>query len=180
MTIDGDPTWFSAPVRCCGDSGCDRYPSKVVDFCCAYALACAAVTFCLEVFLRVSLALLSKIALSLNTVDGAKGREAEVAGLLCVQSFHLSPSAVVIHRDSPRSVILRLWRLIKLVSTVSVDVTEYNDVEQRPKTHTPSTLPRDAADWWQKEKRELIEELERVKAELEQAKVALFGKGVNV
>ena len=71
---------------------------------------------------------------------------------------------------------MRLWRLIKLISTVSVDVTEYNDVEQRLKSHTPSTLPREAADWWAKEKQELLEELEKVKAELEQAKIALFGK----
>ncbi|KAL8278102.1 hypothetical protein RQP46_009562 [Phenoliferia psychrophenolica] len=84
-----------------------------------------------------------------------RGREAEIAGLL---------------------VLLRLWRLIKLVSTVSVDVTEYNDVEQRPRMHTPSTLPRDAADWWIKEKQELLDELDHVKAELDQVKKEWFKK----
>lgn len=69
--------------------------------------------------------------------------------------------------------ILRLWRLIKLVSTVSVDVTEYNDVEApKPRSRSPS-FAEDTEAWWAREKQALIAELEEVKEQLEKANGAL-------
>ncbi|KAM0747140.1 hypothetical protein T439DRAFT_328910 [Meredithblackwellia eburnea MCA 4105] len=83
-----------------------------------------------------------------------KGREAEIAGLL---------------------VLLRLWRLIKLVSTLSVDVTEYNEVEAGSKSHVPATDLKRAEELWQKEKAELLGKLDLLSQEVFNLRQAGFG-----
>lgn len=144
------------------------------------ALPLFAVTFCLEVFLRVryplpaSFLLILQLTPTLSPTPRAAKPKSPVScpSPLLLPPFP-SPTSSLTPLPSHPSVILRLWRLIKLVSTVSVDVTEYNDVEApKPRSRSP-TFAEDTEAWWAREKQALIAELEEVKEQLEKANGAL-------
>lgn len=82
-------------------------------------------------------------------------------------------------------VLLRLWRLVKLLSTTVVGVSEYNDVESRPGGGTgpeagrprEETLLEAVQEEYRKEKAALLTELEAVRRRVVELEQKLLGAG---
>lgn len=123
-------------------------------------------TFALEVFLRVSppdSPLAPRHSPALTTLfPYSQGRDAEVASLL---------------------IFARLWRLAKLVSTVTVGTTEVNDIEGRvpgraghASPHArEETLMEAVQEGWRREKAALVAELEAAREKVRELEGKMLG-----
>lgn len=124
-------------------------------------------TFALEVFLRVSLRRHRHSHLPWLPADpilspAPQGRDAEVASLL---------------------IFARLWRLAKLVSTVTVGTTEVNDIEGRvpgrmehASAHArEETLAEAVQEGWRREKAALVAELQAARKKVQELEGRLMG-----
>jgi type II secretory pathway predicted ATPase ExeA len=81
-------------------------------------------------------------------------------------------------------IFARLWRLAKLVSTVTVGTTEVNDIEGRPgrTVHASphareETLLEAVQEGWRREKAALVAELQAAREKVQELEGRLMGVG---